>query len=97
MKKDTLKIIRKINMDSSNCDDIDSCDSLENLSLCKNLVEFFGSLHEHELVHLAGLENLQKLKLYQGCRIPGSGGAQAPPVFRTLSHKNAIKPENLRF
>ena len=33
----------------------------------------------------------------QGCRIPGSGGAQAPPVFRTLSHKNAIKPENLRF
>ena len=33
----------------------------------------------------------------QGCRIPGSGGAQAPPVFRTLSHKNAIKPKNLRF
>ena len=33
----------------------------------------------------------------QGCRIPGSGGAQAPPVFGTLSHKNAIKPENLRF
>ena len=33
----------------------------------------------------------------QGCRIPGSGGACAPPVFRTLSHKNAIKPENLRF
>ena len=26
-------------------------------------------------------------------RIPGSGGAQAPPVFRTLSHKNAIKHE----
>ena len=62
-KKDTLKIIRKINMDSSNCDDIDSCDSLENLSLCKNLVEFFGSLHEHELVHFAGLENLQKLNI----------------------------------
>ena len=42
-----------------------------------------------------------KLKLaifqFQGCRIPGSGGAQAPPVFRTLSHKNAIKPEYLRF
>ena len=36
----------------------------------------------------------------QGCRIPGSGGegggAQAPPVFKTLSHKNAIKPKNLR-
>ena len=26
-----------------------------------------------------------------------SRGAQAPPVFRSLSHKNAIKPENLRF
>ena len=37
------------------------------------------------------------ISLDQGCRIPGSGGAQAPPVFRTLSHKNAIKLENLRF
>ena len=55
-------------MGSQYCKDIKSCDSLElkNLSLCKNLVEFFGSLHEHELVHLAGLENLQKLKLYEG-------------------------------
>ena len=25
--------------------------------------------------------------LRQGCRIPGSGGAQAPPVFRTLSQQ----------
>ena len=38
-----------------------------------------------------------KIMLIQGCRIPGSGGAQAPPVFRTLSHKNAIKSKNLRF
>ena len=42
------------------------------------------------------VENIRN-SLKQGCRIPGSGGAQAPPVFRTLSHKNAIKPENLRF
>ena len=39
----------------------------------------------------------QRLKTNQGCRIPGSGGACAPPVFRTLSHKNAIKPDNLHF
>ena len=36
-------------------------------------------------------------RFIQGCRIPGSGGAQAPPVFRTLSHNNAIKPKNLHF
>ena len=65
-KKDTLKIIKRINTGSPYCDDAMSCESLKNLSLCKNLVEFFGSLHEHELVHLAGLENLQKLKLYEG-------------------------------
>ena len=27
----------------------------------------------------------------------GEGPAQAPPVFRTLSHENAIKPKNLIF
>ena len=43
---------------------------------------------------------LQIFNLYQGCRIPGSGGARAPPVFKifkTLSHKNAIKPSKNTF
>ena len=40
------------------------------------------------------------LVLDQGGRIPGSGGARAPPVFKiikTLSHKNAIKPQKILF
>ena len=48
-------------------------------------------------ISIVSVTNPVAIKLFQGCRIPGSGGAQAPPVFRTLSHKNAIKPEKLRF
>ena len=36
---------------------------LKFLTLFKNLVEFCATLHEHELVHLAGQGNLQTLKL----------------------------------
>ena len=49
----------------------------------------------HNLVHVL-LEEKRRFTI-QGCRIPGSGDARAPPVFRTLSHKNAIKPKNLHF
>ena len=41
----------------------------------------------------------EKIKI-QGCRISGSGGARAPPVFKMakiLSHKNAIKPPKNAF
>ena len=34
---------------------------------------------------------------HSGVPHPWCRGAQAPPVFRILSHKNAIKPEKLRF
>ena len=65
-KQNTLKFIKRLNMESSSsCKYNDSgCVSLENLSLCQNLVEFCGSLHGHDLIHLAGFQNLQKLKLY---------------------------------
>ena len=51
-------------------------------------------------VHLSTKAQLWLKGVHTGVPHPWfrrSWGAQAPPVFRILSHKDAIKPETLRF
>ena len=53
--------------------------------------------------HRRPIDGQNNIDLYDhdqaGVPHPGFRGctAQAPPAFKTLSHKNAIKPKNLRF